>query len=92
MGANDHKVHPEPVLHRGGDRREDSQGMRVPTLLQNPIPIPQTKTHPLFWPINKYFINYPERLKHSTCRRRVPETAQPHHTAQPEAQNWSSRS
>ena len=47
-------------------RGEDSQGMRIPTLLQNPTPIPRMKTHPLFWPRNKRFTNYPERLKHST--------------------------
>lgn len=70
-----------------GDRREDSRDTSVPTLLQNSVPIPQMKAHPLSWPLNKCCIIYRARLQalhlshqnhlailHITARGSEPET------------------
>lgn len=85
--VHDHRVHLEAASARRGDRREDSRDTSVPTLLQNSVPIPQMKAHPLSWPLNKCCIIYPERLQalhrslqnhlailHITARGSEPET------------------
>lgn len=92
MGANDHKVHPEPVLHRGGDRREDSQGMRVPNTVAKPNSHPSDENTPTLLAYKQILHQLPRETKTQHMQEASPQTAQPHHTAQPEAQNWSSRS